>query len=150
MPETEYQPIVEDGDIRATTDAFREVVCDGGDHTCDACGMGFRTLAELRLHDKDGCEERAVFADLDPDSDTVGVEAAAELLTCRRCGVENANANYDQTTSFADGDYHHIVEFPCRACGFANENRVVMEGVDEADLKRLPPRLQPDEGVPDA
>lgn len=114
-------------------------------HTCDACGMGFQTLTKLRLHEKDDCTERAVYADL-TDSDSLEAEAATGLLTCRACGVENGNANYEQTASFADGDYHLIVEFSCRSCDFANENRIVMEGVDEADLEKLPPHLQPDDG----
>lgn len=118
---------------------------DGSGHVCDACGEGFRTLTKLRLHEKDDCSERETYAEIDPDADDMGLQAAGELLTCRDCGRENPNARYEESIDFADGDYHMIVEFACGFCGFANENRVVMTGVDESDLERLPPHLQPDE-----
>jgi len=115
------------------------------DRVCDACGESFRTLTKLRLHEKDDCPGRDTFAEIEPGSDGVGQQAAEGLLTCRNCERENPNANFDQSASYADGDYHYIVEFVCRQCGFKNENRVVMTGVDRDDLNDVPPNLQPDE-----
>jgi len=115
-------------------------------HTCDACGDEFRTLTKLRLHEKDNCPQRAQFDSIDPNQDTddVSRQAADGLLTCRNCGGENPNTAFDETTSYDGDDFHIIVEFICGSCGFENENRVVMTGVDEDDLERLPPHLQPD------
>lgn len=117
----------------------------GQGYACDACGETFRTLTSLRLHEKDNCPERATFDEIDPDTDDVGLQAAEGLLTCRDCGRENPDADYEQTTSLAEDDFHIIVEFACRHCGFANENRVVMTGVDRSNIDDLPPHLRPDE-----
>ena len=124
----------------------RSVATDGGKHVCEACGEDFRTLTKLRLHEKDDCPDRETFAQLDPDAADTPGQAAEGLLTCRDCGRENPGASYDETASLADGDYHLIVEFQCAGCGFENENRVVLTGVDEGDLENLPPHLQPDDG----
>lgn len=115
------------------------------EHVCDACGEVFGTLSRLRLHERNGCAERETYANLDPDAPDVGLQAAEGLLTCRDCDRENPNADFEETASFAEGDYHLIVEFDCGFCGFGNENRVVMEGVDRDDLENLPAHLQPDD-----
>lgn len=114
--------------------------------TCDACGQSFGTLTKLRLHEKDSCSERETYAELDADSPGDRVKSGEELLTCRNCGWVNEDADYDQTASYADGDYHMIVEFTCASCGFENENRIVAEGVDRDNLDNLPPHLRPERG----
>lgn len=113
--------------------------------SCDDCGESFETLTALRLHEKDDCPERETYSQIDPDSSGAGMQAAEGLVECRNCGRENSQRDHPYTTSFADGDLHYIIEFECRFCGFENENRVVMTGVDKGDLKNLPPHLQPDE-----
>lgn len=122
-----------------------ELRADGSGHVCDACGETFRTLTKLRLHERNDCSGREEYGRVDPDAPDVGLQTAEGLLTCRGCDRQNPDAEFDQTTSFAAGDYHLIVEFACRFCGFENENRAVMEGVDRDDLGRLPVHLQPDE-----
>lgn len=116
------------------------------DRTCGACGESFATLTKLRLHEKDECPQRETYAEIDMDSPDRGLQGAEELLTCRNCAAVDENADYEQTASVADGDYHLIVEFTCRVCGFENENRVVGEGIDASRLTQLPPHLQPDDG----
>jgi len=129
-----------------STDA--ELIADGGSkHTCDGCGESFRTLTALRLHEKDDCPERETYDELNPDADDVGLQAAQGLLQCQECGRENPTTPFEETPSYDGDDYHLIVEFTCAHCGFDNENRVVMTGVDEADLANLPAHLQPDETV---
>ncbi|WP_345778584.1 zinc ribbon domain-containing protein [Natrinema sp. DC36] len=123
------------------------VATDGSGHVCDACGETFRTLTRLRLHERDSCPQRETFDKIEPDAPDAGLQAAEGLLTCRSCDCENPNADYDQTVDVADDDYHLIVEFDCRHCGFENENRVVMTGVDSDDLENLPPHLQPDDDI---
>ena len=120
-------------------------VADGSGHDCDACGDSFETLTALRIHEQDDCPQRETFGKLDPDSDDVGAEAAEGLLTCRSCDREFPDIQYDQRTSFADGDFHIIVEFDCPDCGFANENRVVAKNVSRDSLEDLPEHLQPDD-----
>lgn len=115
------------------------------ERACDACGETFRTLSRLRLHERDDCPQRETYDELDPNSPDVDLQAAEGLLTCRDCGRENPNADFAETASFANGDYHLIVEFGCRHCGFENENRIVMTGIDRDDLDRLPPHLRPTE-----
>ena len=114
-------------------------------HACAACGEAFPTLTKLRLHEKDSCQGRTTFDEIDPDAADSAGQAAQGLVTCRDCGRENPNADFDETTSFDGDDYHLIVAFACRHCGFDNENRVVMTGVDREDLDRLPPHLRPDD-----
>jgi hypothetical protein len=156
VAECETCGIIERGDLEEVGDAAEDheqfhdvrvqrVATDGSGHVCDACGETFRTLTRLRLHEKEDCPERATFDQIDPDAADADHQAAEGLLTCRNCGRGNPNADFEETTSFADSDYHLIVEFDCRHCGFENENRVVMTGVDRDDLARLPPHLQPDE-----
>lgn len=120
---------------------------DGGEHACEGCDETFETLTSLRLHEKDDCQARATYDELDPDSDDVGLEAAEGLLTCRVCGAENPDADLEETPSYDGEDYHLIVEFACQHCGSENENRVVLTTVDEDDLQDLPPHLQPDDGT---
>lgn len=120
---------------------------DGDGHVCDACGDSFETLTRLRLHEKDDCPERETYSEIDPDSSDPGQQAAEGMLTCRNCESQNPNADFDETASFDGDDYHLIVEFECAFCGFENENRVVMTGVDADDLDRLPAHLQPETGV---
>jgi uncharacterized paraquat-inducible protein A len=115
---------------------------------CDACGESFGTLTALRMHEKDDCPEREVYDEIGPDTSHAGQQTAEGLLTCRNCDHENPNADYDFETSFAVGDFHYIVEFACRFCGFENENRVVMTDVDEDSIGDLPPHLRPDRGGP--
>ncbi len=123
------------------------VATDGGEYECDACGETFRTLSKLRLHEKDDCRQRETFGRIDPDAADADVQGATGLLTCRECGDMRPDADYDETASFDGEDYHLIVEFECRACGFDNENRLVMEGVDRESLEDLPPHLQPDDQI---
>ena len=114
--------------------------------TCDSCGESFETLTRLRLHEKDDCPERETYAAIDPGSPDVGHQAGEGLVTCRNCGRENSERDHEYATSFASGDLHYIITFACRFCGFENENRVVMEGVDRSDLEKLPAHLQPTDG----
>ena len=148
--------VIKRGDLEEVGDAIEDheqfhdvriqrVATDGSGHVCEGCGETFRTLTRLRLHEKDDCPERQTYDQIDPDAANADLQAAEGLLTCRSCGQENPNADFEETPSFADGDYHLVVEFDCRHCGFENENRVVMEGVDREDLDRLPPHLRPDE-----
>ena len=113
--------------------------------TCGDCGESFGTLTALRVHERDDCVARTNYGRIDPEAGDAGEQAGTELLRCRDCGKVNPDANYDQTTSWADGDAHYIVEFQCRFCGFDNENRLVMEGVDKEELDGLPEHLQPAE-----
>jgi hypothetical protein len=122
-----------------------DIRADGSGYVCDDCGEGFDTLTELRLHEKDDCRARAVYGQFDPDSPNVEDEIAPALLTCQECGGSNHDIQFEETASFADGDYHLIVEFECQHCAFENENRVVMEGVDRDDLDDLPEHLQPED-----
>jgi len=117
-------------------------------HECDACGDTFETLTRLRLHEKDDCPQRKQYADIDPDAPDVGDQTAEELLSCRGCGRENPHADFEFSTDYDGSDFHYIVEFDCQHCGFENENRAVMTGVDASDLDDLPPHLQPQEGQP--
>jgi hypothetical protein len=129
--------------IHAAIEGF---ATDGSGHVCEACGETFRTLTRLRLHEKDDCPARQTYDQIDPDAADADLQAAEGLLTCRSCGQENPNADFKETPSVVDGDYHLIVEFDCHHCGFENENRVVMEGIGREDLDHLPPHLRPDEG----
>jgi hypothetical protein len=113
-------------------------------YECDECGEEFETLSAKRIHEKDDCPGREQYAEIDPSSNDAERDAAMGALECRDCGRQN-NTDYDQTPSFADGDFHLIVEFECQFCGFENENRIVMEGVDREDLDDLPEHLQPEE-----
>lgn len=131
--------------VTEARDIDPELITDGSGHVCDACDETFETLTRLRLHEKDDCSERAVMAEIDPNSADVGGQAAEELAVCRDCGRSNPNAAFQMHTSFAGDDFHYIIEFPCTHCGFENENRVVMEGVDRDDLEKLPAHLQPDD-----
>jgi len=115
-------------------------------HTCDACGDEFRTLSKLRLHEKNDCTARVTLGTLELVDDDVRTQAVGSLVTCRDCGQQNPDADFERTTSYDGEDFHLIVEFDCRFCEFANENRIVMEGVDESNLADLPPHLQPEEG----
>lgn len=112
-------------------------------HECEACGDEFETLTRLRIHEKDDCQGRATFGEIDPGTEDVGQQGAEGLLTCRCCGRENPGVDYDYQTDYDGEDFHYIAEFDCQHCGFANENRLVMTDVDEADLANLPPHLQP-------
>lgn len=114
------------------------------EHVCEPCGESFATLTALRLHEKDDCDGRAVYDDLDPEDDATPARGAEGLLTCRRCDRVNPNTDFEETTDFAGSDFHMIVEFECGFCGFENENRLVMTGVDSADLDDLPPHLRPE------
>lgn len=118
---------------------------DGSGRVCEACGETFRTLTKLRIHEKDDCPQRETFTKLDPNSGDVGWDAAGQLLTCRSCDREFPDIQYEQRTSFADGDFHIIVEFGCPNCGFDNENRVVGTGVSRDSIDDLPEHLQPDD-----
>ncbi|MUV51342.1 hypothetical protein [Haloarcula sp. CBA1122] len=128
-----------------SADHVGEPMTDGGKYECDACGDTFQTLTKLRIHEKDDCPQRETFTELNPDSDGVGLDAAEGLLTCRSCDQEFPNVRYDQRTSFADGNFHIIVEFECPGCGFDNENRIVATGVDRDNLDDLPEHLHPDD-----
>lgn len=112
-------------------------------HQCNACGESFSTLSRLRLHEQDDCPARTTYDSFDPDDPETGERAATGLLTCRRCDHENTETLFNESTSFANGELHLIVEFTCQQCGFENENRIVMEGVSRDDLDRLPPHLKP-------
>jgi len=158
VAECETCGVIKRGDLEEVGDAIEDheqfhdvriqrVATDGSGHVCEGCGETFRTLTHLRLHERDDCPERQTYDQIDPDGANADLQAAEGLLTCRRCGQENPNADFEETPSFADGDYHLIVEFDCRHCGFENENRVVMEGIDREDLGRLPAHLRPDEAV---
>ncbi|WP_049985732.1 hypothetical protein [Halobellus rufus] len=113
-------------------------------HVCDGCGETFETLTRLRLHEKDDCQGQETFDEIDPEADDVGTQGVEGLLTCRNCDRPNPNAAVEETADYDGEDYHLIVEFGCHFCGFDNENRLVMTGVDAADLSDLPPHLQPD------
>lgn len=114
-------------------------------HVCDGCGESFETLTRLRLHEKDDCQGRATFGRIDPLADDVGQRGAEELATCRECGAQAPpDADFENTTDYDGEDFHYITEFTCRNCGFDNENRLVMTGVNEEDLTKLPSHLRPD------
>ena len=119
-------------------------------YECDECGDEFETLSAKRIHEKDDCPGREQYAEIDPSNDDAGRDAAMSALECRNCGRQNNTGDYGQTTSFADGDFHLIIEFECQFCGFRNENRIIMEGVAREDLGDLPEHLQPEEVDTDA
>lgn len=129
-------------------DANRGENNDDTGRVCDACGKSFATLSRLRMHETDDCPQRENYGELDPDDPEMGEKAAEGLLTCRNCGEMNGDVLYDQTMSLADDDLHMIIEFTCTNCGFSNENRTVMTGIDTDQIEELPPHLRPsgDEG----